>query len=610
MISIVIPVHNQLDHTRLCLDSITAYTPQSHEVIVIDNGSTDNTPDYLRSRPDIRLITNTTNQGFAAATNQGIQAAGGDYVLLLNNDTVVTPGWLDRMLAVFDKYPDVGLVGPVSNYASGVQYANGEMMSLSDRAKQYSGQSKECSRLIGFCLLARRVVFDRIGLLDEQFGLGNFDDDDFCLRARLGGFKARVALDSFVYHAGHATFRSNGFDYGAILDHNWRLFKEKWRLPADLTYGDSYLPHINWPVTVGIAMLARNCETEIPKALEPFIGKVDKIAVLLGGISSDSTLEVARQWADVVGEYDGPLNEQGGLLNFGLARQQSFDLLDTDWVLLVEPDDRWAGIENLREVINEAEGEGRQSVLFPHSLDHSRFLQARLFRRNSGKWVYPIHESFQYHDPANTHTLITNSMSLRQEKSAEHRNASLERNIRMAERYLQGHDDFRALLHLSKEYCVAGRFEDGLKAANQAAANLPADVTPDNQFQIHFVRAMALLHLHQYEPALGAATSALRYINDGAGWTLLAQIALFLEVYELVIYAADNALRLGHQIDTMLQPEGNITVAPCHLKAKALVAIGREQEAIAALDLGIRLGGGPDMVKFKFELCQKLGVIP
>lgn len=136
--SIVILAHNLWEQTRTCLQSIVDYTPERHEIIVVDNGSTDETPGRLRvlaeTWDNLTVITNDDNRPFAAANNQGIEIARGDYVLLLNNDTVVTPNWLGRMLGVFEEYPQAGIVGPMSNYVAGHQrvpnarYANTEEM--------------------------------------------------------------------------------------------------------------------------------------------------------------------------------------------------------------------------------------------------------------------------------------------------------------------------------------------------------------------------------------------------------------------------------------------------------------------------------------------------
>lgn len=252
LISIIILTHNQLEHTKLCLQSIIEYTPQPYELILVDNGSTDGTIAYFRkfmnSHNNVRVIANKENLGFAAGNNQGLAFANGTYVLLLNNDTVVTEGWLARMLSVFERYLEVGIVGPVSNYVTGPQQVDrASYQSLEEMhhfAKQWSaehvGQTMEVRRLVGFCLLCKREVIDRIGGLDEQFGIGNFEDDDFCVRAAAAGYKARIAIDAFIHHTGSQTFRGAGIDCQQTGERNWELFKKKWKLPQNLPFSVNY----------------------------------------------------------------------------------------------------------------------------------------------------------------------------------------------------------------------------------------------------------------------------------------------------------------------------------------------------------------------------------
>jgi glycosyltransferase involved in cell wall biosynthesis len=128
LVSMVILTCNQLEYTRKCLDSILKHTQRPFELIIVDNGSTDGTVQFLESEilrnchdARVKIIKNNENKGFAGGNNQGMAAASGDYVLLLNNDVVVTPGWLDRMLSCAEKRPEIGIIGPRSNYVSGPQ---------------------------------------------------------------------------------------------------------------------------------------------------------------------------------------------------------------------------------------------------------------------------------------------------------------------------------------------------------------------------------------------------------------------------------------------------------------------------------------------------------
>lgn len=250
--SIIILALNQAADTRLCLESIAANTPLPHELILVDNGSTDGIPALFREwqsrHPRCKVIRNKSNRGFAAGNNQGLSIARGDNVVLLNNDTVLTAGWLEGMLHVLESHPDTGVVGPVSNRVSGPQLVTEigyqDLSGLPAFAAEWfakcRGQSFEINRAVGFCLLAKRAVIEAIGGLDEQFGSGNFEDDDFCIRARLAGYKIRIAKDVFIHHTGSQTFKGARIDYQQAMQRNWKLFRTKWHLPPDVTLERGY----------------------------------------------------------------------------------------------------------------------------------------------------------------------------------------------------------------------------------------------------------------------------------------------------------------------------------------------------------------------------------
>lgn len=213
--SIIILVHNQLIITQQCIESIRKHTPENYELIIVDNGSTDGTFEYLQNQADIKTVRNSINLGFAKGCNQGQAIATGDSLLFLNNDTVVTENWLGNMLRLLYSDPQIGMVGPLSNNVSGHQkipVSYQELSGLDDFAQQHCQANEGCSkrifRLVGFCLLVKKEVFDNIGVFDEQFGMGSFEDDDLCLRAVKWDYHLRIALDSFVHHIGQVTFHN------------------------------------------------------------------------------------------------------------------------------------------------------------------------------------------------------------------------------------------------------------------------------------------------------------------------------------------------------------------------------------------------------------------
>lgn len=241
LVSIVIPTLNQLRYTMMCLDSIFRFTTVPFEVILVDNGSTDGTREYLEhvqhQLPNVRAIFNSTNTGFSHASNQGIFVSRGKYVVLLNNDTLVTKGWAQRLVTASNSHPKVGLVGPMSNYVSGVQLVpNFPDISLDQLpeysenfARNHAGQYVEVTRLVGFCLLIKREVLVNTGILDEfTFPIGNFEDDDFCLRARLAGYRLLMARNVFIYHFGSRTFKSHVNEFATRLSDNKQRFIKKW----------------------------------------------------------------------------------------------------------------------------------------------------------------------------------------------------------------------------------------------------------------------------------------------------------------------------------------------------------------------------------------------
>jgi len=239
--AIVIVSRGNIEYTRLCLQSIwnaTAYP--AFEVVVVDNGSDRDVVAALHSmaeaEPRLKVIEAGENLGFAKANNIGISAAGEcEYVVLLNNDTVVTRGWLSRLLHHLDT-PDVSMVGPVTNWAGNEARIEVDYTSVANLerfaevyAREHRGRTFEIPMLAMYCVALRRSLLDRIGMLDERFGIGLFEDDDFALRARRAGGKLICAEDVFVHHWGQATFSTMTIaEYEALFDRNRQKFESKW----------------------------------------------------------------------------------------------------------------------------------------------------------------------------------------------------------------------------------------------------------------------------------------------------------------------------------------------------------------------------------------------
>ena len=242
--SIIVVTYNNLELNRLCLESIYARTEwPNFELIVVDNNSTDGTPEYLKeaeeSFANLRVILNESNLGFAAANNIGLREANGDYLVLLNNDTIVTHGWLSTLIRHIQADASIGLIGPVTNNIGNeakvdVGYSNPEDMPAwaASFVREHDGQLFSIPMLAMFCVAMRRKVFEEIGLLDEQFGIGLFEDDDYTHRVKANGFRVVCAADAFVHHFGQAAFKklvANG-EYQELFDENRRRYERKWNI--------------------------------------------------------------------------------------------------------------------------------------------------------------------------------------------------------------------------------------------------------------------------------------------------------------------------------------------------------------------------------------------
>lgn len=233
--SIIILTYNGLRYSKECVESIRRYTEKDYEIIVVDNNSNDGTKKWLSMQKDIKPIYNKENLGFPKGCNQGINAANGDDVLLLNNDVIVTPNWLKNLRTCLYSNKGIGAVGPVTNKCSNGQSINiniklnsiNEMLRWCERYnKSNCCKWQEKDRLVGFCLFIKKEVINKIGLLDERFSPGNYEDDDYSLRIRKAGYKLILCKDTFIYHYGGASF--SRCDYLRLLQINKSKFEEKW----------------------------------------------------------------------------------------------------------------------------------------------------------------------------------------------------------------------------------------------------------------------------------------------------------------------------------------------------------------------------------------------
>ncbi|HET9393794.1 MAG TPA: glycosyltransferase [Candidatus Rubrimentiphilum sp.] len=240
-VSIVVLTYNNWQFTKDCLHSILTLSDYPKlEIIVVDNGSTDETLeelDQVAARDSrVSIIRNDRNLGFAAGNNVGLRAAAGEYVILLNNDTYVTKGWVRDLIRPMTIDPKVGLTGPLTNNIGNEQKINirySGMLEMAAVSRQFVRlhlrRRFDTHNLAFFCVAIRREVLETIGFLDEEFGLGFFEDDDYCRRALQAGFRIEIVDDVFVHHHLSASFDALGSEQKAKqMQKNKAIFERRW----------------------------------------------------------------------------------------------------------------------------------------------------------------------------------------------------------------------------------------------------------------------------------------------------------------------------------------------------------------------------------------------
>jgi len=229
MISIVIPVYNNHEYTEQCVKSIEKTTNMNGcEIIIVDNGS--NPAVTILKTATIR---NEENLGFAKAINQGISTAKNNIVCILNNDTIMTKGWADRMY-YYLAFADV--VVPTTNYALGMQqcsigaYGTEDELQIAseDNARNKEHQCQEVNWAIGLCMMFPKSLWKDVGGFDERFLVGNSEDIDFCVSVKERGGSIVIAKDVYIHHFGSRTFAAMKVDYPALIRENRQRLLGKW----------------------------------------------------------------------------------------------------------------------------------------------------------------------------------------------------------------------------------------------------------------------------------------------------------------------------------------------------------------------------------------------
>lgn len=240
LVSIIVVVYNNPVYTKITIDSILQRSKYpNYELILVDNHSSAVTKNVLKTyvkSKRVKVINCSSNLGFAGGNNVGLRSAKGDYLILLNNDVRVTPGWISRLVN-HAKIPGVGLVGPVTNNIGNeakinIVYNPENISQLETEAANYTyshwNQTMPLHKLAAFCWIQTRSTLKDIGYLDEVYGPGLFEDDDYCVRVNKSGRKILLAEDVFIHHYGGKTTKWNSLKYRKLFLHNKKIFEAKW----------------------------------------------------------------------------------------------------------------------------------------------------------------------------------------------------------------------------------------------------------------------------------------------------------------------------------------------------------------------------------------------
>lgn len=234
---LILVTWNHLPYTKQCVESILRSTSLPYRLIIVDNGSAQETLtflDELEAHQTGRVVTvrNQQNLGWVRAVNEGLRHSQAPYVCLLNNDLIVTSGWLESMIAVAEADPFIGLVNPTYNRCGESFEAFYRSIPPHPLVGARYIELNECN---GACFLIRRTVLEAIGTLDEAYGLGGLDDSDYSRRAVVAGFQCARAKDAYVFHWENVTVNSIPRYWSEERRRNERLFASRWGARRQLT---------------------------------------------------------------------------------------------------------------------------------------------------------------------------------------------------------------------------------------------------------------------------------------------------------------------------------------------------------------------------------------
>jgi len=237
LVSIIILTFNNIRYTHQCLDSVLKNTDIPYELIVVDNDSQDGTKGFLKRLKNVTVIFNEKNIGFGQGCNQGAEEAKGKYILFLNNDTIVTRGWLKNMVATIENIKDCGAVGAKILFFNGLLqeagttiYRDGNCYPHGLEAYPYKNEYsylREVDHCAAVCLLVNKKLFLQIGGFDKKYYPAYYEDVDLSMEIRERGYRIYYQPNTIIYH--YKSLSLTGERVEHLIRRNTALFKKKWK---------------------------------------------------------------------------------------------------------------------------------------------------------------------------------------------------------------------------------------------------------------------------------------------------------------------------------------------------------------------------------------------
>lgn len=264
-ISFIILCYNNWSLVKQTIDTLTKsikdskYLERGTELLVIDNGSEEriNKPLWDKEYEEIMNISFyriSLNMGYPVGINYGLSMCKGKIFCILNSDLIFTSGWFEPLINELEKNNDIGLVAPYLSNCHGeqnIKFNDSNILNIHSFAHKFMQErlgKENCysNRVIGACMVIKKEVIDKIGGNDFWFGIGHYDDDDLCIRVRIAGYRIAIVQNSFVYHIGHASFKSLNINVANYIFSNKQKFKNKWNLDNIETSRDNCICNTNY----------------------------------------------------------------------------------------------------------------------------------------------------------------------------------------------------------------------------------------------------------------------------------------------------------------------------------------------------------------------------